>query len=107
MKMNALPLGRYLLIAAMAASSAFAQDGQTSSLSTYEGKYPVDSSLPVSFLEHSLVVQAVEQAVPHADIRRWLLDPAGPKTPIWIAQGRIHSWGCEAHNCGPHTGPFP
>lgn len=101
--MNALALGRFLLIAAVTTSPVSAQNGQPSSLSVYEGKYPADSSLPVSFLEHPLVVQAVEQTVPHTDIRRWLLNPAGPKTPIWIKQGRIHSWGCEAHNCGPHN----
>lgn len=37
------------------------------------------------------------------EIRRLLLASSGPKTPIWIEDGRIHSWGCEAHNCGPHN----
>lgn len=84
----------------LAASPALAEE--TPPLTAYEGKYPHDAALPL-FLMHPLVRQAVERVVPDAEIRQRILALGGPKTPIWIADGRIHSWGCEAHLCGPHN----
>lgn len=101
-KLPDLRLGKLFAIAllSLAASPALAEEAPL--LTAYEGKYLHDATLP-HFLAHPLVKQAVERVVPDAEVRQWVLAPGGPKTPIWIADGRIHSWGCEAHLCGPHN----
>jgi len=101
-KLPDLRLGKLVAIAllSLAVSPALAEEAPL--LTAYEGKYPHDATLP-HFLMHPLVAQAVERVVPDAEVRQRLLAPDGPKTPIWIAGGRIHSWGCEAHLCGPHN----
>ncbi|MCK9513974.1 MAG: hypothetical protein M0R28_22480 [Pigmentiphaga sp.] len=86
-----------LFIAAFPASA-----GEAPLLTAYDGKYPHDVRVP-HFLTHPLVTQAVERAVSDVEVRQRLLAPDGPRTPIWIADGRIHSWGCEAHLCGAHN----
>lgn len=71
-------------------------------LSVYVGKYPFDKVAGVSFLAHPLVRAAVEGAVPDAKIRRWILDKAGPRSPITLYDGRLVSGGCQENFCGPH-----
>jgi hypothetical protein len=93
-----------LLAAALLSLAAYpASARDLPPLTTYEGKYPHDDAPQPPFLRHPLVRQAVERAVPDAELRQRILAPDGPKTPIWIAEGRIHSWGCETHLCGAHN----
>jgi hypothetical protein len=72
------------------------------SLADYVGKYPPDPVNGIVFFDQPRVRAAVAAAVPDADIRAWIFERAGPQTPIERHQGRLLSWGCEAHNCGPH-----
>eukprot|EP01136_Pigoraptor_vietnamica_P012848 Opistho-1_new@53208 len=71
-------------------------------LSAYVGKYAFDKVADVSFLQHPLVRAGVDGAVPDAKIREWVLENAGPQTPIALRDGRLISWGCQQHNCGMH-----
>lgn len=107
MRMSVLAFAAAGTMAALAASCAEAPPPPNSSpvpaLSAYDGTYPHDTQIQPQFLDHPLVRGAVEQVVGDAAVRQRVLDPAGPKTPIWIAGDRIHSWGCEQHRCGPHN----
>ena len=87
----------------MSAALSAAGDTEPPPLAAYDGKYPHAAAPVPQFLDHPLVRRAVETVVEDADLRRRLLDHGGPKTPIWIEDGRIHSWGCEQHLCGPHN----
>lgn len=73
-------------------------------LSGYVGQYPFDAVDGVVFRDHPLVRAALVQAGgENAPVERILTGP-GPSTPIALADdGRILSWGCEQHNCGPHN----
>lgn len=82
-----------------ASNSIEAADGP---LSAYVGKYAFDKVANVSFLQHPLVRAGVDSAVPDAKIREWIFEKAGPQTPIALRDGRLISWGCQAHNCGSH-----
>lgn len=79
-----------------------APPAETVHLSPYVGRYPFDEVSGVTFLAQPAVRAAVEAAVPDATIRGWILERAGPQAPIALKEGRLLSWGCEAHNCGPH-----
>lgn len=90
-----------LLCAATVTRPAAAEAPQD--LSVYAGLYPGEEVEGVAFLEHPLVRAAVERAVSEEDVLRLVLDPTGPKTPIAAKGDLVLSWGCEAHNCGPHN----
>ena len=73
-------------------------------LGVYVGHYPFDEVNGVTFLAQPQVRAAVAAAVPDdAEIRNLVFEGAGPTAPIARRDGRLLSWGCEAHNCGPHN----
>ena len=75
---------------------------QTTPLSAYVGHYPKDAVDGVGFYDRTDVATALDGAVTDAAIRRVVVRAEGPQTPIFSHEGRIASWGCEAHNCGDH-----
>lgn len=79
-------------------------DSAAGDLSAYVGQYPFDAVAGVAFRDHPLVRAALVQAGgDNAPVDQILTGP-GPSTPIATADdGRILSWGCEQHNCGPHN----
>lgn len=83
---------------------ASAEGSAAGPLSAYVGQYPFDEVDGVAFRDHPLVRAAlVEAGGGNAPVERMLTGP-GPSTPIALADdGRILSWGCEQHNCGPHN----
>jgi hypothetical protein len=86
-----------ILLLAMAAAAP-APD-----LGAYAGKYPFDKVRGVTFLAHPVVTAAVARIVPSAPLRKTILDPdAGPADTISVAPASVHSWACQAHNCGDH-----
>lgn len=68
----------------------------------YVGKYPFDKVGDHSWHDDPAVMQAIETAVSDRSVRKWVLGDNGPATPIASLNGKIASWSCEAHNCGPH-----
>ena len=72
-------------------------------LNVYVGKYPPDKVGGRGFLDQPLVRAGVEGAVSDPEIRAWILEKAGPQTPIALKGGKLLFWGCEAHYCGPHN----
>jgi hypothetical protein len=73
-------------------------------LSVYVGHYPFDRVRGTTFLAHPRVRATVAAAVPDRRIRGWIFERAGPHTPITrLRDGRLASFGCEAHNCGSHN----
>ncbi|WP_298399878.1 Ivy family c-type lysozyme inhibitor [Sphingobium sp.] len=68
----------------------------------YVGHYPFDKVGDSSWHDDPAIVAAVTAAVGDKDVRKWVLEGDGPSTPIAMVDGRIASWACEAHNCGPH-----
>lgn len=84
--------------------NAASADPATGPLAAYVGQYPFDAVDNVAFRDHPLVRAALVQAGgENAPVERILSGP-GPSTPIATADdGRILSWGCEQHNCGPHN----
>ncbi len=79
-------------------------DSMAGDLSGYVGQYPFDEVAGIAFRNHPLVRTALAQAGgDNAPVDR-ILNGTGPSTPIATAEdGRILSWGCEQHNCGPHN----
>jgi hypothetical protein len=72
-------------------------------LTRYVGHYPLDGVEGDTFLSDAQVRAGVASAVPDAAVRARVLDPDVTATPIVMAQGRVLSYGCEPHNCGPHN----
>lgn len=73
-------------------------------LARYIGQYPTDAVAPGGdFLGDAMVRDAVASAVPDAAIRARVLDRDVTATPIALVEGRVLSYGCEPHNCGPHN----
>ncbi|WIW88330.1 hypothetical protein K3M67_15455 [Sphingobium sp. V4] len=70
--------------------------------SRYVDHYPFDKVGDHSWHDDPVVVRAVETAVTDETVRKWVLEDGGPSTPIAMVGGRVASWSCEAHNCGPH-----
>lgn len=68
----------------------------------YVGHYPFDKVDGHSWHGDPAIIGAVTAAVGDKDVRKWVLEGDGPATPIAMVDGRIASWACEAHNCGPH-----
>ncbi|MEZ0242446.1 MAG: hypothetical protein ACAH11_03665 [Sphingomonas sp.] len=78
--------------------------GPAGELSRYVGKYPFEAVDGAKFQDLPIVHKAIEDAVPDATIRKWMLAAdAGPTTPIAVRDGMLISYGCEAHNCGSHN----
>lgn len=75
----------------------------TPGLSRYLGKYPFDKVDGGGFLTDPKVVAAVRASGADTRVQELILGGAGPQTPIQKVAGKIVSWGCEAHNCGPHN----
>ncbi|MBW6528413.1 hypothetical protein KZ813_16340 [Sphingomonas sp. RHCKR7] len=73
-------------------------------LARYVGHYPTDAVAGgTSFLADPAVRAAVATAVPDAAVRARVLDTDVTATPIAEVDGRVLSYGCEPHNCGPHN----
>ena len=72
-------------------------------LSAYVGKYPFDKVDGVAFVDNPQVRAAVERAAGGAIPASTFFTASGPATPIAMQDGRILSWACEEHNCGPHN----
>ncbi|GLT02224.1 hypothetical protein GCM10007897_36290 [Sphingobium jiangsuense] len=88
---------------AMAAANAANAAAAASGLSRYVGKYPFDKVGGHSWNDDPAVVSAVTAAVGDAKVRQLVLEAEGPSSPIVEKDGRVLSWACEAHNCGPHN----
>ncbi|QGP79677.1 hypothetical protein [Sphingobium sp. CAP-1] len=71
-------------------------------LARYVGHYPFDKVGDHSWQDDPAVTQAVTAAVGDATVRKWIADGEGPATPIALIDGKVASWTCETHNCGPH-----
>lgn len=72
-------------------------------LTRYVGAYPTDAVKGSSFLADPAVRAAVGAAVPDKAVRDRVLDTEVTATPIVEQDGRLLSYGCEPHNCGPHN----
>jgi hypothetical protein len=72
-------------------------------LTRYLGAYPLDVVGGSSFLADPAIRDAVAAAVPDAAVRARVLDRDVTATPVAMVDGRILSYGCEPHNCGPHN----
>ncbi|MGE4431090.1 MAG: hypothetical protein AB7E05_10175 [Sphingobium sp.] len=68
----------------------------------YVGKYPFDEVDGRSWNDDPAVIAAITAAIPDVKVRDWVLEGEGPSSPIEQFDGRVLSWACEAHNCGPH-----
>lgn len=68
----------------------------------YVGKYPFDKVGAHSWADDPAVTKAVETAVADKAVRKWVLDDAGPSSPIGTIDGKVAAWSCQTHNCGPH-----
>lgn len=69
-------------------------------LTAYVGRYPGDPVDGVTFRDAPEVRAGVERTL-GADVavRDWVLGASGPNTPVFVKDGKVQSWGCEAHNC--------
>lgn len=74
----------------------------TDAITRYVGKYPFDKVGDHSWHDDPAIMQAIDAAVADKAVRKWVLGDNGPATPIAQLDGRVASWACEAHNCGPH-----
>lgn len=72
-------------------------------LSRYVGKYPFDPVAGTRFVDEPAVRAAVALVVPDAEVRDIVLSRDATANPIAEQDGRVLSWACEAHNCGPHN----
>lgn len=72
-------------------------------LSRYVGTYPFDLVAGTRFVDEPAVRSAVARVVPDAEVRDTVLSREATANPVIEQDGRILSWACEAHNCGPHN----
>jgi hypothetical protein len=72
-------------------------------LSRYVGRYPLDAVGGTSFLAEPAVQALVNGVVDDPAVRARVLDRDVTATPIAEEDGRLLSYGCEPHNCGPHN----
>ncbi len=73
-----------------------------SGLAAYLDHFPFDVVDGVTWNDHPVVKAAIAKTVTNAEIRRTIETLAGPSAPIESHEGKLMSWACEAHNCGPH-----
>ena len=71
-------------------------------LTGYAGKYPFDEVEGVAWNDHPVVKAGIAAAVKDARARQAIETLEGPAAPIEMRGGKLLSWACEAHNCGPH-----
>ena len=71
-------------------------------LSRYLGRYPFDLVAGTRFVDEPAVRAAVARVVPDMSVRDMVLSREATANPVVEQDGRILSWACEAHNCGPH-----
>ena len=69
----------------------------------YVGKYPFDKVGGQSWDKDPIIKAAITAAVPDKKVQERIFKGEGPTTPIAQQDGKILSWGCEQHNCGPHN----
>ena len=72
-------------------------------LSRYVGRYPFDLVAGTRFVDEPAVRAAVARVVPDMGVRDTVLSRDATANPVVEQDGRILSWACEAHNCGPHN----
>jgi hypothetical protein len=94
---------RTIVAVVIAAVAATGPAPAAPDLDQYAGKYPSDEVAGTSFLDHPVVIAGVEQAVPDAAVRNWVLGPDSVQSPIVESAGMLLSQACEPHNCGDHT----
>lgn len=73
-----------------------------SKLASYVGKYPFDKVDGVAWNDHALVKAGIAATVKDAAVVKAITTTEGPAGPIEMKGGKVMSWACEAHNCGPH-----
>ncbi|MPT46859.1 MAG: hypothetical protein E2598_00370 [Sphingobium sp.] len=89
--------------AANTAGNAVAPSPLAGNVAKYVGKYPFDKVDGQSWDGDPAIKAAISAAVSDAKVRKRVLDSEGPATPIAQKDGKVLSWGCETHNCGPHN----
>jgi len=72
-------------------------------LSRYVGRYPFDLVAGRRFVDEPAVRTAVARVVSDMGVRDTVLSRDATANPVVEQDGRILSWACEAHNCGPHN----
>jgi len=88
--------------AATASSDAPEVAATAAGLSAYVGQFPFDKVGGVSWNENPTVLAGIDKTVKDAAARRAILELPGPSAPIELIGGKVSSWACEQHNCGPH-----
>lgn len=73
-----------------------------SKLASYVGKYPFDKVDGVAWNDHALVKAGIAATVKDKAVLKAIATLDGPASPIEMKDGKVASWACEAHNCGPH-----
>ena len=73
-----------------------------SGLAAYVDKYPFDKVGGVAWNDHPAVKAGIAATVKDAQARKAIETLEGPAAPIEMRGGKVMSWACEAHNCGPH-----
>lgn len=69
-------------------------------LTAYIGRYPGDPVDGVAFRDAAEVRAGVDRTLGgDRAVRDWVLGARGPNTPVFVKDGKVQSWGCEAHNC--------
>ena len=71
-------------------------------LAAYVGKYPFDKVDGVAWTDHPAVKAGLAATVTDAKIRQTIAADGATAAPIEMYEGKVMSWACEAHNCGPH-----
>lgn len=90
-------------VAATPAPAPAPSASNAANLSRYVGKYPFDLVAGTRFVDEPAVRAAVARVVPDAGVRDTVLSRDATANPVAEWDGRILSWACEAHNCGPHN----
>lgn len=85
------------------AATPSATASPAATLARYVGSYPSDKVGANSFLSDPAVRDAVASAVPDPAVRDRVLDAEATATPVALVEGRVLSYACEPHNCGPHN----
>ena len=74
----------------------------SSDLTIYVDKYPFDKVNGVAWNDHPAVKAGIAATVKDAKIHKAITTLEGPAAPIELRSGKVMSWACQAHNCGPH-----
>ncbi|HAE48474.1 MAG: hypothetical protein CMO30_07115 [Tistrella sp.] len=105
-----MPGRQITLIALLGIGSTGALAATPVDLDLYVGAYPWEEVTTAGgrhlppLLTLKTVRAAIRAAAPAGtDVVGRALDPDGPRTPVYRLKDRIHSWGCETHNCGANN----